>query len=210
MRRVSLPASLAAALVVVTLAGVAAAGPVSSSSSSSPASTVPSALEAALQAAITATRVGRFDVVVARLDEARLEASRARGLAIDVATVTLGPHRGLGVYEAVPGGVVPGRALHLYLEVDGVLPKAEADGRFRHELDVSARFLVVGPAGDEVLGDKALGRHSVVAHRAMPLQAVGADVVLGTAPAGAYAAEVTVTDVATNKNATRRVAFSLR
>lgn len=175
-----------------------------------PAPAVLPALEGALQETLVAARAGRLGDVVMALDRARLQASASRGLTIDVATATLGPHRGLGVYEPLPGDVVPGRALHLYLEVDGVTPQPEPDGRFRHDLFVQARFIVVGKEGEEVLGDKTLGRHTVVGRRALPLQAVGAEMVLGTAPAGRYAADVTVTDVATGKSATRRVAFSLR
>jgi hypothetical protein len=189
-------------VVVALLIGLGAAAAAAPAASPS--------LEGVLQEALAAARAGRPAELVAALDRARLQASLARGLSIDVATATLGPHRGLGVWEPLPGGVVPGRALHLYLEVDGVTPAPERDGRFRHELAVTARFVVVGKAGDEVLGEKALGRHSVVARRALPLQAVGAEMVLGAAPAGDYAADVTVTDVATNASATRRVAFALR
>ena len=44
----------------------------------------------------------------------------------------------------------------------------------------------------------------------MPLQAVGVDVVLGDAPAGAYVAELVVTDRTSGQEATRQVPFGLR
>lgn len=163
-----------------------------------------------LDAARAAALDGRFDDALRAVDAVRRELALARGLVIETAAATLGPHRGLGVWEPVPGGLVPGRTLHLTLEVDGVTPKAERDGRFRHELDVTARFIVLGDGGEEVLGDKPLGRHSVVSRRALPLQVVGAEMSLGDkAPAGDYAADVSVVDVASGRTAMRRVMFRL-
>lgn len=163
---------------------------------------------ATLDAARAALGDGRLEEALRAVDSVRRELALARGPVIETVAVTLGPHRGLGVWEPVPGGVVPGRTLHLTLEVDGVTPKPERDGRFRHELDVTARFVVVGDRGEEVLGDKPLGRHSVVSRRALPLQVVGAEMALGDkAPPGDYAADVTVVDVASGRTATRRVVF---
>jgi hypothetical protein len=163
-----------------------------------------------LDAARKAVLDGRLDQALVALDAARRELAVSRGPTIDVAAVTLGPHRGLGVWEPAPGGVVPGRTLHLTLEVDGVTPKSEPDGRFRHELDVAARFIALSDGGEEVIGDKPLGRHSVVSRRAMPLQVVGAEMALGDkAPPGDYAADVTVVDVASGRSARRRVTFRL-
>jgi hypothetical protein len=163
-----------------------------------------------LDAAKAAAKAGRLDDALRALDEVRRTLSVARGLRVEVAEVTQGPHRGLGVWEPVPDGLVPGRTLHLTLEVDGVTPLLEADGRFRHELDVKARFVVVGEGGEEPLGERQLGRHSVVSRRAQPLHVVGAEVGLGTkAPAGAYAADVVVRDVASGHEVVRRVRFRL-
>ncbi len=163
-----------------------------------------------LDAAKAAAKAGRLDDAVTALDEARRALSVARGLRIELAEVTQGPHRGLGVWEPVHDGIVPGRTLHLTLEVDGVTPFSEPDGRFRHELDVKARFILLGEGGEEPLGERSLGRHSVVSRRALPLQVVGAEVGLGTkAPAGDYAADVSVRDVASGHEAVRRVRFRL-
>ena len=163
-----------------------------------------------LDAARKAVLDGRLDQALVALDAARRELAVSRGPTIDVAAVTLGPHRGLGVWEPAPGGVVPGRTLHLTLEVDGVTPKSEPDGRFRHELDVAARFVALADGAEEVIGEKSLGRHSVVSRRALPLQVVGAEMGLGNkAPPGNYAADVTVVDVASGRSARRRVTFRL-
>jgi hypothetical protein len=168
------------------------------------------AVMANLDAARAAALDGRFDDALRAVDAVRRDLALARGLVIETVAATLGPHRGLGVWEPVPGGLVPGRTLHLTLEVDGVTPKAERDGRFRHELDVTARFIVLTDGHEEVLGDKPLGRHSVVSRRALPLQVVGAEMALGDkAPPGDYAADVTVVDVASGRTATRRVVFRL-
>jgi len=185
---------------------VVVAGVVVAAHAAPASSTVLSNLDAARRAALD----GRLDQALVAVDAVRRELAVARGPTIDVAAVTLGPHRGLGVWEPVPGGVVPGRTLHLTLEVDGVTPKAASDGRFRHELDVTARFVALADGGEEVLGDKPLGRHSVVSRRAQPLQVVGAEMGLGDkAPAGDYAADVTVVDVASGRSASRRVMFRL-
>lgn len=167
-------------------------------------------VSAALEAAKAAATAGRLDDAVTALDEARRVLSVARGLRVEVAEITQGPHRGLGVWEPVHDGLVPGRTLHLTLEVDGVTPLPEPDGRFRHELDLKARFVVLGEGGDEVLGERSLGRHSVVSRRALPLQVVGAEVGLGAkAPAGKYAADVSIRDVASGREIVRRVRFRL-
>lgn len=199
MHRRSVVAALAAGFAVGFVAVAVRAAP--------PASAV---VIANLDTARSAALDGRFDDALRAVDAVRRELALARGLVIEAAAATLGPHRGLGVWEPVPGGVVPGRTLHLTLEVDGVTPKAERDGRFRHELDVTARFIVLAEGGEEVLGDKPLGRHSVVSRRMLPLQVVGAEMALGDkAPPGDYAADVTVVDVASGRTATRRVMFRL-
>lgn len=191
---------LLAFVVVVFAVGVAVAH------GAPPSSSAIANLDTARRAALD----GRFDDALRAVDAVRRDLALARGLVIEVAAATLGPHRGLGVWEPVPGGLVPGRTLHLTLEVDGVTPRPEPDGRFRHELDVSARFIVRGDGGEEVLGDKPLGRHSVVSRRALPLQVVGAEMGLGDkAPPGDYAADVTLVDVASGRTATRRVTFRL-
>lgn len=167
---------------------------------------------AALARASAALARGDWLGVNAALDDASTVAGRQLPLTIRLALPTLGPHRGLHVYERLPDGdVVPGRVLNVYLEVDGVQAKAEAGGRFHHELDVKGRFFTVGDQGAlELLGEKNLGRHAVTAWQPMPLQAVGVDVVLGDAPAGAYVAELVVTDLASGQEATRQVPFGLR
>jgi hypothetical protein len=199
MHRRSVVTAIAAGFAVGVVAVAGRAAP--------PASAV---VIANLDTARSAALDGRFDDALRAIDAVRRELALARGLVIEAAAATLGPHRGLGVWEPVPGGVVPGRTLHLTLEVDGVTPKAERDGRFRHELDVTARFIVLADSGEEVLGDKPLGRHSVVSRRALPLQVVGAEMALGDkAPPGDYAADVTVVDVANGRTATRRVMFRL-
>ena len=72
------------------------------------------------------------------------------------------------------------------------------------EAGVAARFVALADGGEEVIGDKPLGRHSVVSRRALPLQVVGAEMALGDkAPPGNYAADVSVVDVASGRSARR-------
>ena len=198
-------------VVVVVLATAAVAGPTSPTSPTSPAASM-AAVTAALGRVTAALKARDWTAVVAALDDASSVARSQMPLMVRTAVPTLGPHRGLHMYERLPAGdVVPGRTLNVYLEVDGVGSTPEADGRFRHDLDVSGRFFSTGDSGAlELLGEKNLGRHTVTAWQKLPLQPVGVDVVLGDAPAGAYAVDIVVTDRATGQTAHRQVPFRLR
>jgi len=199
--------ALVAALIVVGGSVVIAAPPSTTASARSAVAELGQQLK---QATSFAER-GDWAKAATMLDEASLRARLRAPMSIDVALPTLGPHRGRGVYERLPDGVLPGRTLHLMLEVSGV--HAVKDGaRFRHDLDVTGRFFVVHGDGtpDEDLGERALGRHSVTSFYEQPTQVVGAEVALGGAPAGAYAVVVTVVDRATGVTASSRVPFSLR
>jgi hypothetical protein len=203
------PIAAVVVAVVVALATSAVAGAPAAAS----APPTPSALAtAALGRAAAAIKALDWTAVVAALDDASSVARGQMPLMVRTAVPTLGPHRGLHIYERLPAGdVVPGRTLNVYLEVDGVGSTPEADGRFRHDLDVSGRFFSTGDSGAlELLGEKNLGRHTVTAWQKLPLQPVGVDVVLGDAPAGAYAVDIVVTDRATGQTAHRQVPFRLR
>ncbi len=208
-------AVIAAVVVVVVATGAVAGAPASPSGPATSSAQVTAAVgraTSALGRATAALKALDWTAVVAALDDASSVARGQMPLTVRTAVPTLGPHRGLYVYERLPvGDVVPGRTLNVYLEVDGVASTAEADGRFRHDLDVSGRFFTTGDSGAlELLGEKNLGRHTVTAWQKLPLQPVGVDVVLGDAPAGAYAVDIVVTDGATGQTAHRQVPFRLR
>jgi hypothetical protein len=146
------------------------------------------------------------------LHEALLMARQKTPLFVSQVVVVKGDAHGLGVYDALPGGTVEGRHLHLYVEVENASHEDAGDGQQRTTLEVTGAFQFNENDGTtEALGERALGIQMVVSHRSESVSFLGVDVVLGEkAPAGRYGVDVKVVDKHSGQQAHRFVAFVLR
>lgn len=197
------------ALVVVTGAHDAVAGPSGTASAD---------VVTGLDAARAALSRRAWPDVVDALERALRIARGEAPLVVREARLVREPHAGLGAWTALPlagadgAGVVDGRTLRLYVEVDNVGDAPLPDGRRRLALGVRGRFALQNDDGTrDELGEKDLGRQELALWRTTGVHSFGVDVSLSDkAPPGRYVLTVIVNDELGRKSAERTLPFVLR
>lgn len=117
---------------------------------------------------------------------------------------------GLGVYQPTKGGVLKGRRLQLYVEIENFGTEPVED-RARVRLELSGVFSMEEAGAKKELGKKTLGEQVYETRAPVGIAYLGTDIDLGDdfAP-GTYHVEVKVKDLVTSKAATQDVPFVVR
>ena len=147
--------------------------------------------------------------VVDRLSAALEQARKAAPLRIRTALAADAIY-GLGVYQPAAGGLLKGRRLQLYVELENFGTEPVED-RARVRLELSGVFSVEEAGANKELGNKTLGEQVYETRTPVGIAYLGTDIDLGDdfAP-GTYHVEVKVKDLVTSKAATRDVVFVVR
>lgn len=165
-----------------------------------------------LAAAKRANAVKSDARTVDALEAALLAARTLAPLRVRKAVVVATPPTALGVYRPADGGRLTKRQLKLYVEVDNfhhapLQTDAGTEPLYEVHLDVNGIFFL---EDGEELGQKSLGTHRFETRSPTGRTWLGLDVQLGDAvPPGTYQVEIEVTDRATEKKSSRRVAFKI-
>lgn len=182
-------------IAIVCALAAAAAGPVG----------VPELIAEAQSAWSKRDAATAVDRLSAALDQARKSAPlRIRtALAADVI-------HGLGVYQPAAGGVLKGRRLQLYVEIENFGTEPVED-RARVRLELSGVFSLDEAGAKKELGKKTLGEQVYETRAPVGIAYLGTDIDLGGdfAP-GTYHVDVKVKDLVTSKAATRELMFVVR
>lgn len=118
---------------------------------------------------------------------------------------------GLGVYAPAKGGVLKGRLLQLYVEIENFGTEAIED-RARVRLELSGTFSVDEGAGErKVLGKKTLGEQVYETRAPLGVAYLGTAIELGSDfEPGTYHVELKVRDLVSSKTDSRDVTFVIR
>ena len=112
-------------------------------------------------------------LTVDRLSEALVLARKQAPLRIRAALAADQIH-GLGVYVPAKGGVLKGRRLQLYVEIENYGAE-QIDDHARVRLELSGAFSVEEAGGKQVLGNKTLGEQVYETRAPVGIAYLGAD-----------------------------------
>lgn len=146
---------------------------------------------------------------VARLSAALEQARKQAPLRIRAALAAEAIY-GLGVYQPLPGGVLTGRRLQLYVEIENFDVEPIGD-HARVRLELSGIFALEDAGTKKELGKKTLGEQVYETRAPVGVAYLGTDIDLGDdfAP-GTYHVEVKVKDLVSSKVASQDVVFVVR
>lgn len=155
---------------------------------------------------------GKRDATLAvdRLSQALVLARKQAPLRIRAALPVDELH-GLGVYSPAKGGVLKGRLLQLYVEIENFGTEPIED-RARVRLELSGTFSVMEGEGErKVLGKKTLGEQVYETRAPLGVAYLGTAIDLGSDfEPGTYHVELKVKDLVSAKVATQEVVFVIR